>query len=110
MVPGPAYAMERSAADSTWGTLLLEVWSTHGVHPLARDQPEVLKLKASEVIVGRNPQCHWRLSKALSWISNKHLALGCTISQHPPPVGASLSPRRVRWFAGAPRFKVYMDH
>eukprot|EP00966_Prymnesium_polylepis_P056169 1299331-Prymnesium_polylepis.1 len=67
----------QAATPSGWGTLLLETYSTHGVHPLARDQPEVLKLKGGEVIIGRNVQCNWRLSKALTWVSNKHLALGC---------------------------------
>ena len=44
--------------------------------PLASGQESVFHITNAEVTVGRGAQCEWRMSKRLTWISNRHFTLG----------------------------------
>ena len=45
--------------------------------PLAKNQPRKVQITSSEVIIGRSQDCDLRVSKALTWVSNKHFTVGC---------------------------------
>lgn len=45
--------------------------------PLARSQPRSVQITTSEVIIGRGAACDLRVSKGLTWVSNKHFTVGC---------------------------------
>ena len=66
-----------------WGVIELVEFTTHGVHPLARDQPTRAVLHGHEVGLGRNAQAQVRMSKLLTWVSNKHLTLGRDAMRQP---------------------------
>ena len=75
----PALPKGDMSSARCWGTLEVDLECSQHVglaDPLASGQESVFHITNAEVTVGRGAQCEWRMSKRLTWISNRHFTLG----------------------------------
>ena len=77
------------------------MWRKQGdVDPLATNQPREVQITTSEVTLGRGGRCDLRISKGLTWVSNKHFTVGCAHTRVSKPEHRSLGSTAARQSPG----------